>query len=237
MPRAQDPAREQARKMWEASGGTMKLREIASRLNVPEKSVSGWKCKDNWIKKNNRSTPKEKRSTPISNTPKRKRGAQPGNGPQGGAKPGNLNAVKHGAFMRIYGNLLSEDERELTAELLEMDEYERLIGLYAQFQISERRLMKHINDIENGEEMIVHRAISLIRPTGQKHENGKEITKVVEISQEQETRKEQLRNYIDALTRVRAEMRRVADSLTKLNESNQSGGVQIIFTGEDALMD
>ena len=66
--------------------------------------------------------------------------------------------------------------------------------------------------------MIIHRTVSHIEPSGKKAADGREITKVVKISQEQETRKEQLRNFTDALTRVRAEMRRVADSLRQLTE-------------------
>lgn len=70
MPRARDPAREKAREMWEASGRTLKLREIAETLHVPEKTISGWKSKDGWNKENERSTPKNKRSTPKRSTPK-----------------------------------------------------------------------------------------------------------------------------------------------------------------------
>ncbi len=50
--------------MWEASGGSLKLRAIAEKLGIPEKTVSAWKSKDNWGGVVNRSTPKKERSTP-----------------------------------------------------------------------------------------------------------------------------------------------------------------------------
>lgn len=67
MPKARSPERDRAYEIYKESNGLITLREIASRLGVPEKSVSGWKCKDSWDKKINgvlqsniRSTPKRK---------------------------------------------------------------------------------------------------------------------------------------------------------------------------------
>lgn len=48
MPKARSPERDQAYELYKNSKGLMPLREIARQLNVPEKSVSGWKCKDKW---------------------------------------------------------------------------------------------------------------------------------------------------------------------------------------------
>lgn len=68
MPKARSPERDRAYEIYKESNGLITLREIASRLGVPEKSVSGWKCKDSWDKKINgvlqsniRSTPKRKK--------------------------------------------------------------------------------------------------------------------------------------------------------------------------------
>jgi len=63
MPPARNPARNQARAIWEDSGGTLKLREIAEQLNVPEATVRAWKTKDDWDKKE-KSTAKKKRNVP-----------------------------------------------------------------------------------------------------------------------------------------------------------------------------
>ncbi len=64
MPRARDPARDQAQELWDAFGGTLKLCDIAAQLHVPESTVRAWKTKDGWGKKNERSAPKKIRSAP-----------------------------------------------------------------------------------------------------------------------------------------------------------------------------
>lgn len=69
MPKARSPERDQAYELYKNSKGLMPLREIARQLNVPEKSVSGWKCKDKWDNQMNgvlHSKIKDKRSTPKS---------------------------------------------------------------------------------------------------------------------------------------------------------------------------
>lgn len=69
MPKARSPERDQAYELYKNSKGLMPLREIARQLNVPEKSVSGWKCKDKWDDQMNgvlHTKIKDKRSTPKS---------------------------------------------------------------------------------------------------------------------------------------------------------------------------
>lgn len=69
MPKARSPERDQAYELYKNSKGLMPLREIARQLNVPEKSISGWKCKDKWDDQMNgvlHSKIKDKRSTPKS---------------------------------------------------------------------------------------------------------------------------------------------------------------------------
>ena len=69
MPKARSPERDQAYELCKNSKGLMPLREIARQLNVPEKSVSGWKCKDKWDDQINgvlHTKIKDKRSTPKS---------------------------------------------------------------------------------------------------------------------------------------------------------------------------
>lgn len=232
MPRVRDPARDKAREIWEASGRSAKLCDIAAQLGVPDATVRAWKSKDKWeapSKKNVGNAPNTKR-----NAPKRKPGGQPGNKNGKGALPGNINAVTHGAYMKIYGDLLTDEEKELLEILAEQEERDRLKNLYAQHQITERRLMEEINAIRSGADMITHRTVSHIEPSGKKAADGREITKVVKISQEQETRKEQLRNFTDALTRVRAEMRRVADSLRQLTEAEAK---QFVNESTQSLVD
>lgn len=108
MPKARSPERDKAYQLWKESGGTKSLRMIAEELGVPEKSVSGWKAKDQWEEKVERSTPKMERSTP-----KKKRGGQPGNTNGTGAPLNNKRALKTGEFERIFYSDLTPEEREM----------------------------------------------------------------------------------------------------------------------------
>lgn len=64
MARRRSPERDKAFELWKESGGQLPLRHIAETLSIPEKTVSGWKCKDCWEEKFNGVLQKKKRSTP-----------------------------------------------------------------------------------------------------------------------------------------------------------------------------
>lgn len=95
MARERSPNRDKAFNIFKEHDGNIANRLIAEMLNVPEKTISGWKVKDQWngvLQKKIQSTPKNK-------------GGQPGNrnavGNSGGAAPpGNKNAEKHGLFSK-----------------------------------------------------------------------------------------------------------------------------------------
>lgn len=53
MPRARDPNRDKAYEIYKKHKGKIQNREISKILKVPEKTVSGWKCKDKWNEKMN----------------------------------------------------------------------------------------------------------------------------------------------------------------------------------------
>lgn len=89
MARAPDARIEQAKAMYLKG---QKLVEIASQLNLPEGTVRRWKCTHKWD--NERSDKQSERS------PKRKRGAQPGNHNSSGGPPGNKKAEKFGFFSK-----------------------------------------------------------------------------------------------------------------------------------------
>jgi uncharacterized protein YjcR len=46
--RQRSPGRDKAREIWLASGGSMKLCEIAQILGLPESSIRAWKVTDEW---------------------------------------------------------------------------------------------------------------------------------------------------------------------------------------------
>ncbi|MGG1291385.1 phage terminase small subunit [Bacillus smithii] len=96
MPRQRDPKRDEAFEIFKKHNGDIQNREIARILDVPEKTISGWKSKDKWNDKLNGVLQKNERSTP------KKRGGQPGNKNALGHGPpkGNQNALKHGFFSK-----------------------------------------------------------------------------------------------------------------------------------------
>ena len=118
MARAPDPRIEQAKAMYLQG---MKLVEIANRLSLPEGTVRRWKCTHKW--ENERSDKKSERS------PKRKRGAQPGNKNSSGGPPGNKKAEKYGFFSKY----LPEETREIFSAI---DQADPLDLLWHQIQLA-----------------------------------------------------------------------------------------------------
>lgn len=112
MARARSPNRDKAFKIYKEHEGKITNRDIAKILNVSEKTVGGWKCKDKWNNKLNGVLQKEKRSTPKE---KLNKGGQPNNkNAQGhGAPAKNKNAEKHGFFSKY----LPEETLEVIEEI------------------------------------------------------------------------------------------------------------------------
>lgn len=97
MGRQRDPRRDQAFDIWKKHNGEITNRAIADQLGLPERTIGGWKSKDNWNGNSNGVLQKNKRSTP-----KKKQGGQPKNkNAKGhGAPKANQNAIKHGLFAK-----------------------------------------------------------------------------------------------------------------------------------------
>lgn len=95
MPRERSPNRDKAKELYLASGGSMKLKDIAAELGVSDNQIRKWKNQDNWDDDVNSNVTNQK---PRSKDNVTKRiGAPKGNknavGNKGGAPPGNKNAV------------------------------------------------------------------------------------------------------------------------------------------------
>ncbi|EJV93602.1 phage terminase small subunit [Bacillus toyonensis] len=104
MARQRSPDRNKAYEIFKEHNGDITNRKIAELLSTSEKTVSektvgGWKSKDEWIDKLNGVLHKNERSTPKKDTEysKKKPGAPKGNrnavNNRGGAKKGNKNAI------------------------------------------------------------------------------------------------------------------------------------------------
>lgn len=98
LPRQRSPNRERAYEIYKEHNGKIENRRIAELLNIPEKTIGGWKCKDKWEEQLKGVLQTEIRSTP------KQHGGQPGNKNAVGHKPsvpkGNVNAKKHGLFCK-----------------------------------------------------------------------------------------------------------------------------------------
>ncbi|WPZ17803.1 terminase small subunit [Geobacillus subterraneus] len=66
MPRQRDPRRDEAFEIWKASGGEMKLKDIAAKLGVSDTQVRKWKNLDQWERKLKGNVTIEKRN--VTNT-------------------------------------------------------------------------------------------------------------------------------------------------------------------------
>ncbi|WP_145047872.1 phage terminase small subunit-related protein [Paenibacillus xylanexedens] len=172
MARERSPERDKAKLMWLESGGSMKLKDIAAALSVPESRVRKWKFMDRWEDELNRSVLGDsKGSAPNGtngNVPK-SRGAPKGNknalGNKGGAPPGNQNAVgnrggdggpyrnkkalKHGGYETIFLDTLDEQEQELF-DLVEANPLAHLEVTLKTLLIKERKMMHRIKQLEDG---------------------------------------------------------------------------------------
>lgn len=135
MPRQRSPNRDRAFEIYREYGGNIENRRIAEMLDISEKTVSGWKCKDRWEDKLNGVLQSEERSTP------KEKGGQIGNqnAVDHGAPPGNLNAIKHGSYQTIYTAYLQNEEKAV---------YERLPGdadLEAEIRLLRLKIARLLN--------------------------------------------------------------------------------------------
>lgn len=153
MPRQRCPESKKAETLYHKG---MKPSEIADRLGVPASTVRRWKAVQKWdsaehmersekSEKNARKTSK-KSARKTSTRSERKSGGQPGNvnAVLGGAPLRNQNALKHGAYSKVYADVLTEEEKALAKELY-TDEEDLLEEQIVMFTIRERRIMKAIN--------------------------------------------------------------------------------------------
>lgn len=151
MPRAPSEKKAEAERLFNKG---MKLTDIAQKLDVPEGTVRSWKNRGKWgegpSKKNICNVAKNdtKKNATLQ---KKKKGGQPANKNAKGGK-GNPHPVpkappdvtKHGAYSKVYWDVLDEDEQSLIEDIPN-DEEDLLMEQIRLFAIRERRIMKAIN--------------------------------------------------------------------------------------------
>lgn len=161
MPRRRRPEREEAKKLYLESKGSLKPKEIAERLGIDYGTVRKWKSADRWDQELKR----------------KKKGGQPGNknalGNRGGkgAPVGNGNAETHGAYSVPRMEQWSEEERaeveNLPCEFSPVAERE-LKKLWAKQHDLERRITA-LNQEEEGK-LYLDRTMTMELPGDQKLE-------------------------------------------------------------------
>lgn len=137
MSRGRSEKRDKAFRMWERSGRTLPLVEIAKKLDVAASLVRKWKHEDAWEAK-----------------PSRKRGGQPGNknaegNKGGGAPPGNKNGWKHGMYESMWMSEIAA-EHKIKFMMMETDPRQILVNEVSLLEYREYRLMRYSREIEQG---------------------------------------------------------------------------------------
>ena len=128
----------------------MKLVDIAKQLDIPEGTVRSWKNRGKWGKKETgqKCNVAKKISEENATLQKNKSFGQPRNrkakGSKGGAAPvRNKNAEKHGAYSKLYFDVLDDQEMELIMCMDDQEEWHLVMQLQM-FSVRERRLMNNI---------------------------------------------------------------------------------------------
>lgn len=218
MARSRDPKRDEAFALYKNSHGAIKLKDIATQLEISEGTVRGWKSKDKWDDQLKGTLLKKKRNAPKNmERSNKKTGAPRGNknavGNSGGPPPKNKNALKTGEYETIWLDTLDEEERVLfdvieTDELLLIEENIRLLT------IRERRMLKHIdslkNELSDKERRVLQERRNIKEPLQVEDTDGTKKTvmrnqpqMVITQIEETESRKiEDIMSVEDALTRI-----------------------------------
>ena len=138
MARQRSPNRDKAYELYKNHNGDITLREIANRLDTPEKTISAWKTRDKWNDKMNAVLQNNQCST-TKDTEK----------DLGGAPLQNKNAEKFGFFSKY----LPEETLEIAKEIETKD---RLDILWEQITIQYAAIIRaqKIMFVENKDEII-----------------------------------------------------------------------------------
>lgn len=210
MAKQKDPARNRAYEIWEESGRKKDAPTIGKEVGKPASTVRAWKTKDKW----EQIPIPEKPPAP----PKRKRGGTFGNKGGKGPPKGSVNAATTGAYMKIHESTLTDEEKELMRSTIDpnLERCKSLVNQLAMQKVRELRMLREIDAIRNGAEMLIRRSFDESTPDGV-DSNGQIRTKIVKISREREARRIQLLQWENALTRLQAEIRRTEQAIDSMN--------------------
>lgn len=158
MARDRKPERDEARRIWLESGGTMTARQIADSVGVKPEQVRKWKSLDEW------------QAALEAQKPPRKRGGQPGNknAAGAGAPAGNKNAETHGAYSTVAISDLPPEHREYI-ENLTLDTGANMLAELQLLITKETDLRLKIAKLEGGDPdaLYIDRVVEMRTPKGE----------------------------------------------------------------------
>lgn len=158
MGRERSPARDEARRIWLDSGGTMTARQVADSVGVKPEQVRKWKSMDGW------------QAALETQKPPRKRGGQPGNknAAGAGAPLGNRNAETHGAYTTVRLDDLQPEQRAYI-ESLTLDTERNMLAELQLLIAKETDLQNKIAALEGAtpDSLYIDRVVEMRTPKGQ----------------------------------------------------------------------
>ncbi|GGC87896.1 phage terminase small subunit [Enterococcus wangshanyuanii] len=241
MARKRDPRRDKAFELFKENAGNIANRKIAEILDVPEKTISGWKSKDRWNNKMNGVLQTDERSTPNNKGSTKNRGGAPlgnqnakGNKGNSEAAPpvGNKNAVTTGEFESLYSDYLDDEEKDLLQ--LEVDPFLVLQKEINLLRIRQSRMLKRIAEAEK--DLNTREQNLLYELRGRKkivESKGKQVAinnpeLIITEKRVKETPKIELILRIeDALTRVNNSLTKAIKQLSDIDMDKTRKGVYI----------
>ncbi len=177
MARAPNPKIKEAEALYKQG---KPLVEVAKILDMPEGTVRRWKHEKKWSKKKESERSEKKKNV-------RKRGAPYGSQNAKGARgnPHPVPPIKHGAYSKVYWDVLDDDEKDLIIDIPQ-DEETLLIEQIQLFTIRERRILKAINKYRLSKEQLAIEEVS-----------REEIKRSFESEEEKEKYKASLEKKVD----------------------------------------
>ena len=176
MARERSPARDEARRVWLDSGGTMTARQVAENVGTTPAQVRKWKSMDGW------------QAALEAQKPPRKRGGQPGNknAAGAGAPAGNRNAETHGAYTTVRLEDLEPEQREYIKSLT-LDTPRNMLAELQLLLAKEVDLRNKIAVLEAAapDALYIDRVVEVRTPKGQGRLN-QQLEKLASLQAEEE---------------------------------------------------
>ena len=176
---------------------------------------------------------KKKKWERESNLSKVKKGNQNAKGNKGGpgAEKRNKRALKTGEYETIYDDLLTEEEKTIMMQQELYDKKYQIMSEIKILSIRERRILKKIQDLQNGKEMSIVRMSKSSSNNVAYRNNGTltttEAESTINITQRLE----------EALTRVQEAKRRYIDSYHKVENDDRKLELELIRLEMEAARD